>query len=154
MVVMGLKMVKNIPKIDYVGNFLPFLVPVTTIKTLQKYFYLVVEVLSFDLVGHMWKFVKNWFEKCIFCGKFLWEILVEKSCGKISWENLVGNSCGKLLLENLVGNSCGKILWEILAGKSCGKILQEILVGNVTGKYSFLKPILNRLSHMTHQIEA
>ena len=63
MVVMGLKMAKNIPKIDYVGNFLPFLVPVTTIKTLQKYFYLVVEVLSFDLVGHMWKFVKNWFEK-------------------------------------------------------------------------------------------
>ena len=26
-------------------------------------------------------------------------------------------------------------------------------VGNVAGKYSFLKPILNRFSHMTHQIE-
>ena len=97
MVVMGLKMAKNIPKIDYVGNFLPFLVPVTTIKSLQKYFYLVVEVLSFDLVGYKWKFVKIWFEKCIFCGKFLWEILVEKSCGKFLWENLMGKSCGKFL---------------------------------------------------------
>ena len=33
--------------------------PVTTIKTLQKYFYLVEEVLNFDLVGHMWKLIKN-----------------------------------------------------------------------------------------------
>ena len=53
-------------------------------------------------------------------------------------------------------------LWEILQ-----EILREILweivkicmssagnaVGNVAGKYSFLKPILNRFSHMTHQIE-
>ena len=97
----------------------------------------------------MWKLVKNWFE--IFAGK---KIFLGKSCGKflrkILWEILAGNSCGKII----VGNSCGKILWEILVGKSCGKILQEILVGNVAGKYSFLKPILNRLSHMTHQIEA
>ena len=28
-------------------------------KTLQKHFYLVEEVLSFDLVGHMSKLVKN-----------------------------------------------------------------------------------------------
>ena len=27
--------------------------PVTTITTLQKYFYIVEEVISFDLVGHM-----------------------------------------------------------------------------------------------------
>ena len=27
-------------------------------------------------------------------------------------------------------------------------------VGNDAGKYSFLKPILNQFSHMTHQIEA
>ena len=135
MVVMGLKMAKNIPKIDYVGNFFPFFRPVTTIKTLQKYFYLVVEVLSFDLVGHMWKFVKNWFEKCIFCGKFLWEILVEKSCGKFLWENLVGKSCGKFLWENLVGKFCGKFLWENLmflwenlAGNSCGKCCRKIFI--------------------------
>ena len=44
--------------------------PVTTIITLQKYFYLVEEVLNFDLVGHMWKLIKNLFQKCIFCGKF------------------------------------------------------------------------------------
>ena len=135
MVVMGLKMVKNIQKIDYVGNFLPFLVPVTTIKTLQKYFYLVVEVLSFDLVGHMWKFVKNWFEKCIFCGnscgKFLWKNLVGNSCGKISWENLAVNSCGKFLWENFVGNPCGKFLWENLVGKSCRKFLWGMLQENI-----------------------
>ena len=97
MVVMGLKMAKNIPKIDYVGNFLPFLDLLQPLKLYKKYFYLVVEVLSFDLVGHMWKLVKNWFEKCIFCGKFLWENLVEKSCGKFLWENLMGKSCGKFL---------------------------------------------------------
>ena len=75
MVVMGLKMVKKVPKIAYVGVFCHFR-PVTTIKTLQKYFYLVEEVLSFDLVGHMWKLVKNWFQKCIFCGKFCEKFLL------------------------------------------------------------------------------
>ena len=79
---------------------------------------------------------------------------VGNSCGKFLWKNLVGNSCGKISWENLAVNSCGKFLWENFVGNSCGKILQEILVGNVAGKYSFLKPILNRLSHMTHQIEA
>ena len=56
---MGLKMAKNIPKIDYVGVFFAIFRPVTTIKTLQKYFYLVEEVLNFDLVGHIWKLIKN-----------------------------------------------------------------------------------------------
>ena len=46
------------------------------IKTLQKYFYLVEEILSFDLVGHMWKLVKNLFQKCIFCGKFCEKLLL------------------------------------------------------------------------------
>ena len=50
---MGLKMAKNVPEIDYVGVFFAIFRPVTTIKTLLKYFYLVEEVLSFDLVGHM-----------------------------------------------------------------------------------------------------
>ena len=45
--------------------------PVTTIKTLPKYFYLVEEVLSFDLMGHIWKLVKNLVSKM----HFLWEIL-------------------------------------------------------------------------------
>ena len=84
---MGLKMAKNIPKIDYVGVFFAIFRPVTTIKTLQKYFYLVEEVLSFDLVGHMGKLVKNWFQKCIFCGKF----------------------CGKFLLAHL--ESAYSLIW-------------------------------------------
>ena len=50
--------------------------PVTTIKTLPKYFYLVEEVLSFDLMGHIWKLVKNWFQKCIFYGKFSEKLLL------------------------------------------------------------------------------
>ena len=75
MVVMGLKMAKNIPKIDYISDFLPFFRPVTTIKTLPK-FYLVEEVLSFDLMGHMWKLVKNWFQKYIFYGKFCEKLLL------------------------------------------------------------------------------
>ena len=78
MVVMGLNMAKNIPKIDYVGNFFAIFRPVTTIQTLQKYFYLVEEVLSFDLVGHMWKLVKNWFRNAFFVGNsaktFCWLI--------------------------------------------------------------------------------
>ena len=61
--------------------------PVTTIKTLQKYFYVVEEVLNFDLVGHMCKLVKNWFQKCNFYGKF----------------------CGKLLLAHL--ESAYSLIW-------------------------------------------
>ena len=51
-------MAKNVPKIADIGIFCHFR-PLTGIKTLQKHFYLVEEVLSFDLVGHMWKSVKN-----------------------------------------------------------------------------------------------
>ena len=40
------------PKIANVGIFVIFR-PLTGIKTLQKHFYLVEEVLSFGLVGHM-----------------------------------------------------------------------------------------------------
>ena len=57
------------------------------------------------------------------------------------------------------GKPCRKFCW-----KSCGKFFKICrsslgnaagnAVGNVAGKYSFLKPILNGLSHMTHQIEA
>ena len=89
--------------------------------------------------------------------KILQEILAENSCWKILREILVGKSCRKFLWEILAGNSCGKILREILVGKSCEKILWKNLVGNSCGKfcrkYSFLKPILNRFSYMTHQIE-
>ena len=48
-----------------------------------------------------------------------------------AWENLVGKSCGKFLQEILVEKSCRKILWEMLwenlVGNSCGKLLQEML---------------------------
>ena len=54
---MGLKMAKNIPKIYYVGDFLPFLDLLQPLKLYKN-----TEIL---------KLVKNWFQKCI----FLWEIL-------------------------------------------------------------------------------
>ena len=43
-------------KITNIGNFWhlwEIFKPITTIKTLSNYFYLVEEVLSFNLVGHM-----------------------------------------------------------------------------------------------------
>ena len=82
-------MEKNVPKIDYVDVFLPFL----------------------DLLQRV-----------------LWEILQE------------------ILVGNLAGNF--KIC-KSSSGSAAGNA-----VGNVVGKYSFLKTILNRFSHMTHQIEA
>ena len=51
-VVMGLKWQKMYQKLTMLV-FFAILRPVTTIKTLKKYFYLVEEVPSFDLVGHM-----------------------------------------------------------------------------------------------------
>ena len=58
---------------------------------------------------------------------FLWEILQEKPA-----ENLAGNF---KICKSSAGNAAGNA------------------VGNGAGKYSFLKPILNRFSHMTPQIE-
>ena len=46
-------MAKNVPKIVNIGVFFAIFRPLTYSKTLQKHFYLVEEVLSFDLVGHM-----------------------------------------------------------------------------------------------------
>ena len=48
-------MTKNVPKIADVSVFCHFK-PLTGSKTLQKHFYLVKEVLSFDLVG----ICENW----------------------------------------------------------------------------------------------
>ena len=45
-------MAKNVPKIADVSVFAIFR-PLTGNKTLSNYFFLVEEVLSFDLVGHM-----------------------------------------------------------------------------------------------------
>ena len=45
-------MAKNVPKIANVCIFC--------------HFYVVEEVLSFDLVGHMWKLVKNWLQEWVF----------------------------------------------------------------------------------------
>ena len=55
-------MAKNVQKIADVGIFVIFR-PFRGIKTLQKHFYLVEEVLSFDLVGHVKKSVKNWLQE-------------------------------------------------------------------------------------------
>ena len=83
------------------------------------------------------------------CWKILWEIVAGKSCGKLR-----GKSCGKL---------CGKSCWKfpIPIPKPFLKVIFKIcnssrctLYSLVNVKNSFLKPILNRFSHMTHQIEA
>ena len=47
-----------------------------------------------------------------------------------------------------MGNAAGN-----LPGNAVGNLALNS-VGNIVGKYLFLKPILNRFSHMTHQIEA
>ena len=47
------------------GMFFAVFKPFTGSKSLQKHFCLVEEVLSFDLVGHIRKSVKNWLQKCI-----------------------------------------------------------------------------------------
>ena len=52
MPVRGLKMAKNVPKIANIGVFTIFR-PLRGIKTLQEHFYIVEEILSFNLVGHM-----------------------------------------------------------------------------------------------------
>ena len=82
--------------------------------------------------------------------------------GKILREILAGNSCGKILREILL-----EILWEMLweiphtDSKLFLKVIFKIynssrstLFSLVNLKNSFLKPILNRFSHMNHQIEA
>ena len=52
------------PKIVDIGIFLPFLSLLQAIK--HHHFFLVEEVLSFDLVGHIWKSVKNWLQEWVF----------------------------------------------------------------------------------------
>ena len=47
-------------------TFFAIFKPLTGSKTLQKHFYLVEEILSFHLVGHMWKLVKNWLQEWVF----------------------------------------------------------------------------------------
>ena len=46
-------MAKDVPKIADVGIFWPFLGPLQAIKHHQTIFFLVEEVLSCDLLGHM-----------------------------------------------------------------------------------------------------
>ena len=53
------------PKIANIGVF-AIVRPLTGNKTSPNYFMLVEEVLSFDLVGHMWKSVKNWLQEWVF----------------------------------------------------------------------------------------
>ena len=55
-------MVKNMPKIAVTGVF-AILWPFTGTKTLLNHFDLVEEVLSFNLVDHMWKSVRSWLQE-------------------------------------------------------------------------------------------
>ena len=73
---------------------------ITTIKTLQKYFYLVEEVLSFI----WWVICENRLT-IGFRNAFLWEILQE-----ILQENLVGNfKICKSSAGNAAGNAVGNV---------------------------------------------
>ena len=53
-----------------------------------------------------------------------------------------------------MGNFAGNLVGNFKICKSSAGNAAGNAVGNVAGKYSFLKPILNQFSHMTHQIEA
>ena len=57
-------------------------------------------------------------------------------------------------MGNFAGNSAGNLVGNFKICKSSAGNAAGNAVGNVAGKYSFLKPILNQFSHMTHQIEA
>ena len=94
MVVMGLKMAKIVPKIDYVS-----------VMGSQKF----CGILSEEILREIFAGKSS--------GKILWENLAGKSCREI----LAGNSCWKFLWEILVlGENLAE---ENLAGKSCGKFL-------------------------------
>ena len=58
------------------------------------------------------------------------------------------------LMGNFEGNSAGNLVGNFKICKSSEGNTAGNAVGNVAGKYSFLKPILNRFAHMTHQIDA
>ena len=106
MVVTGLKMANN-TKIGNCWHLLESFKPITTTKTLSNYFYLVEEVLNFDLVGHIRKSVNNWLQKCIFMGNPVgifqnMQVICGKCCGKFC-----GKCCRKCFRK-----SCGKWLGE------------------------------------------
>ena len=69
------------------GMFFANFRPLTGNKTSPNYFFLVEEVLSFDLVGHIWKSVKNWLQKCIlYLGEFFcifWNCLLATSLSNV-----------------------------------------------------------------------
>ena len=48
---------------EFLAQFFAIFRSLTGNKTSPNYLFLVEEVLSFDLVGHMWKSVKNWLQK-------------------------------------------------------------------------------------------
>ena len=144
------------------STFFAIFRPLIHNKTSPNYFLLVEEVLSFSLVGHMWKSIKNWLQEWVFniykwkWGRSRWIAYFENYLQKWFGENLAGKSCGtrrgksqfkkdsdwwKFSIWNRVMGSqpiriqLGKILQENFAGKSCGKFLQENLAGNSCRKF-------------------
>ena len=64
---------QDMPMSTIFGMFFAIFTPFTGIKTWSNYFFLVEEVLSFDLMGHMWKSVKNWRQEWVFnINKWKW----------------------------------------------------------------------------------
>ena len=91
--------------------------PRTGNKTSPNYLFLVEEVLSFNLVGHMWKLVKNWLQKCIF---YLGEIFWIFFC--IFWNCLLATSLSnvkKITSQQPVDVSYTTSLFEFYPWKEC-----------------------------------
>ena len=102
-------------------HFLPFLGPLQAIKHHQTIF-LVEEVLSFDLVGHMWKLVKNWLQEWVFnIYKWKW--------GRSRWiayfENYLQKWFGDRYGEFATRFSCKIFLQEFPARISCKNFPQN-----------------------------
>ena len=99
------------PTLAILSTFFAILKPLTDTKRLLNYFCLVEKVLSFDLVGHMWKLVKNWLQKCIF---YLGEIFC------ISWNCLLATSLSKV--KNVTKQQCSQHHFYCLQ-QSWGKVM-------------------------------
>ena len=94
------------PRLAIFGKFFAIFRPLTLNKTSPNYFFLVEEVLSFNLVGYLWKLVKNWVQKCIF---YLGEIflhILELSLSNISEQHLLVTSTSRTSMWTTFVNFC------------------------------------------------
>ena len=100
--------------------------PLTSIKPLPNHFYLVEEVLSFDLVGHMWKLVRIGFRNEFLRFTSENEVdLDELHILKINFKNSLGIGMGNFPQDFLARFSHKIFLQEFPARISCKIFPQE-----------------------------